>query len=145
MAPWPPSSPRARTLWVPRVSEVVRDSASTKSPHVSHRVSYSLQGWGKDPKKPVSWALFPPGFFSQTLGPPLPLRRLNSFVTFFGLKWRFLDEGNPVRSPVPSRRCQAKPRGNSLTAQEPLSSFYALPTLHPPGWEGCPVTRGLAA
>lgn len=132
MAPWPPSSPRARTLWVARASEVGGDSASPNSPHVSHRVRYSLQGWGEDPEKLVFWAPCPPGFFSQTLGPPLPLPRLNSFMTFSDLNGNFLRE--PSSLSHASRRCQAEPLGNnSLTDEEPLCSFYALPTLHPPG------------
>lgn len=38
----------------------------------------------------MSWAPCPPGIFSQTLGPPLPLPRLNSFMTFSDLNGNFL-------------------------------------------------------
>lgn len=110
MAPWPPSSPRARTFWVARASEVGGDSASPNSPHVSHRVRYSLQGWGEDPEKLVFWAPCPPGFFSQTLGPPLPLPRLNSFMTFSDLNGNFLTKGTQFALPSFARLSGGAPR-----------------------------------
>lgn len=131
---WHCGLPPRRGLWAAQVSVVVGDPASLNSSYVSHgrcRLQHTKVGWGlRETERPVSWALHPPGFPPKTLGPPPPLLRLHSFMTFSDLNGNFLTEGTGV-PPILRATVRGSPQASREPTERPLWSFYALPIFHP--------------